>query len=253
MTTSIQNEFYLYLTARETEDGSLEAGCTLPATLDLSRSNYQISLVELQLPGIWHNVYDATITYWAMDTPDERTVVRIPDGYYKNMDILVRTIDRVTKRAEFKLQKKLANLFFKLVRTESGKDYVAMQANVALRFSDRFVEIFGLGSPYMANQAEEERRMLIHPDVHKWQYSLIAECNVAPVSSVGSYSGKVLRVFSPQREEISAINVHQIYVPVIANMLDRISVTLKDMRGHQLNFEKDEMLIVIHLKKVIKA
>ena len=248
---AIQNDFYLYLVNGSETDS--DASCTLPATADLSRSNYEISLVELQLPGKWHNIYGASITVWLRDAPQNRIVIRIADGYYKNAEALIKAVDRICLRKEHKLANKLINTYFKLMKNEKEQYYIALQAGTAIRFSQRLVQVLGLRSPFMTNNSEEddEDRILIHPDLQLWQRSLIAECNVVPHSTVGEYSGQVLRVFATQGEEISSVNVHEMFVPVIATVLDRIDVRLCDMRGRKLSFMKDEMVILVHLRKVI--
>lgn len=251
MSTSVQNDFYLYLVNRIGDDGALQASCKLPSIIDLSRYSYEISLVEIQLPSIWHNVYDAAITIWALSDPDQQVRMIIPDGNYKNFDAIVRTVKRLGELVKYKLANKLFNSFIKFGKTEAGQSKMVIGGGIGVSVTPRLMEIFGLEEDVYTNVQEVEERLPIKPDVDLWQYSLIAACNVVPFSSVGDYAGRVLRVFSPQRNDISSINVREIYLPVVANMLDEICVTIHDMKGHQLVFESDEMIILVHLKKVI--
>lgn len=253
MSTSVQNDFYMYLTNQKTSDGVLKATCRLPSKLDLSQHNYEVSLVEIQLPGIWRNLYNIGMTVRTLSDPEEQVQLRIPDGYYINFDALARTIDRLSKKVEYKLSNKLLSSLVKIGKSDSGKSYIVLGPDIAVRLTERFMQILGIDSADLINDAEREERIQVFPDVNIWQYSLIAESNVVPYSSVGDYTGHVLRVFSPRRNDISSVNVHEIYVPVIPNMLDQISVTIHDRKGHQLIFESDEMVVLLHLRKVIKT
>ena len=253
MSTSVQNDFYLYLVNQIDEDGKLVASCNLPSTIDLSRHNYEISLVELQLPGLWHNIYESTITLWNITDPTERVTMKIPNGHYKSYEAMGRVVDRYGKRAEYKLRNKLFNTQLKFAKTESGKSLLVIAAGLGVRFSERLMRICGLKINRLINDNDEdEDRIPITPDVQLWHYSLVAECNVVPYSSIGDYSGQILRVFSPDRNDnISSVRVHEIYVPVVSNMINKVVVTIHNRKGHPLVFESDEMVILVHLRKVI--
>ena len=253
MSTSVQNDFYLYLTNQKTVDGVLQASCRLPSTIDLSRYTYEVSLTEIQLPGIWHNLYDARIIVWSIDDIGEQVQLNLPDGYYTNFVEFARTFERLSKKAEYKLASKALNTLIRFGKSDSGKAYIVLAAGIAVRFTERLMEILSLESTDIVNDADHEDRFQVFPDVNIGQYSLIAESNVVPYSSIGDYTGQVLRVFSPQRNNISGVNVHEIYVPIVPNMLDQINVTLRDTKGRQLIFESDEMVILLHLRKVIKG
>ena len=165
MSTSIQNDFYLYLVNKLGANGGLEASCNLPSNIDLSRHNYEISLVEIQLPSLWHNVYDASITIWSLDDPDQRVEKIIPDGYYKNFDAVGRTVDRLGKLASYKLENKLFNTHLRLGKSESGKSYLVIGPGIGVELSERLMLVFGLRSTHYTNDDVREDRVQIKPDV----------------------------------------------------------------------------------------
>ena len=131
---------------------------------------------------------------------------------------------------------------------------MVQNTRIGIKFSPRLFDILGLDTNPLINGEDDEIRTPIYPNVNIGHCSLIAGCNVVPYSNIGNYSGKVLRVLSaPPTEGLPSVNVQPIYVPVAVNMLDRITVTLHNMAGHQLTFENDEMVVLLHLRNVIKA
>lgn len=250
-----ESDKYLYLTRSDKSKTELEASCILPTKLDLTKNEYEISLIEIQTSGQWLNVYDCSILFWDIGKSDDKRTINFPSGYYKNFDEFIKMTARITSLVEHKLHGKLANKYFSFFKNKAGQNSIVLQEKTAIWMSSRLKNIVRQQNAYIANiDDDEEKRIPIFPDIYLDQYSIIATCNVVPPSSVGTYSSNILRVFSTQRglgNEVFVSNIDPIYVPVCTNILDKITVRLTDMKGNPLKFGFEvngEVVLLLHLR-----
>lgn len=249
-----QSELYLYLPSSVTstviENKISHFTTTFHSPINLqTQYEYEAALLKIIYPATATNVYDGRITYYNY-TLKKLEHTRIKKGQYMLPDQFI-------------------DAFNKVLLNDSSKNYKLMVDQISKRFylhctsgdggkTQPFISFSG-NLQTLTGLPEEVSRTGYTYGVNSWNVSgglqnlyvytdLVQQSNIgntlAPILAVINYSG----IPGDNRQQIQYEPQTPIYIPVVQNILDTITVELRTKTGQYFPFMSGESFLLIHIK-----
>lgn len=204
--------------------------------IDVSRGDWELGLIDLttynSIPNIETDVNDKF--YYGIDKK-----IVIPEGSYELEDIEKYIRSKLDTETNFSL--KANNNTLKAELKCSEKVDFEKQHNLAklLGFEPRV---------YPANSRHTSDLPINIIKVN----SIRVECNVTRGSFLNGVEGHVIHEFYPAEPpgyKIIEIPKNVIYLPIIAQTINNLTVSLKDQEDNLVNFRGEQISVRLHLRR----
>lgn len=205
--------------------------------IDVSRGDWELGLVDLttynSIPNIETNINDKF--YYGEDKK-----ITIPEGSYEVEDIEKYLKEKLGKEITFTLKPNNNTL----------KCEICCSEKIDFKKTDSIGKLLGFkGQIYDANIQHISD---LPVDIIKVN-SIRVECNVTRGSFLNGVEGHVIHEFFPSEPpgyKIIEIPKNVIYLPVIAQRINNLTVSLRDQDGNLVNFRKERISVRLHLRRV---
>lgn len=204
--------------------------------IDVSRGDWELGLVDLttynSIPNIETNYNDKF--YYGEDK-----MIIIPEGSYELEDIETFIKSKLDKEITFSLK---ANN-----NTLKAELYCSEKINFEKQHS--LAKVLGF-KPQIYN-ANTQHISDLPIDIIKVN-SICVECNVTRGSFLNGVEGHVIHEFYPAEPpgyKIIEIPKNMIYLPVIAQTINNLTISLRDQDGNLVNFRGERISVRLHLRR----
>lgn len=208
----------------------------LPSPIDVSSGEWEMGLIELttynSIPNIETGKNDKL--YYG-----DGKVISVPEGSYEIEDLEKNIISQLPKTVKFSLKPNNNTLKSELFCSEkidfSKKDSLAQ----TLGFKNQI---------YIANETHVSQ---LPVDIIKVN-SIRIDCNVTRGSYINGIEGHTIHEFFPVEPpgyKIVELPRNVIYLPVIGQRINNLTVTLKDQDGNLVNFRGERISVRLHLRR----
>jgi hypothetical protein len=203
--------------------------------IDVSNGDWELALIDLttynSIPNVETGVNDKF--YYGDDK-----VITFPEGSYEIEDLEKFIISKLDKEITFSLKANNNTLKAELCCSEQVDFQKPQSLAKVLGFESRMYE------------AKTLHTSALPVDIIKVN-SIRVECNVTRGSFLNGKEGHVIHEFYPAEPpgyKIIEIPKNVIYLPVIAQTINSLTVSLRDQDGNLVNFRGERISIRLHLR-----
>jgi len=203
--------------------------------IDVSGGGWELGLIDLttynSIPNIETNVNDKF--YYGDDK-----VITIPEGSYEIEDIEKFVISKLDKEITFSLK----------ANNNTLKAELCCSVKVDFQKPNSLAKVLGFKPEIYDANIQHTSTLPI--DIIKVN-SIRVECNVTRGSFLNGQEGHVIHEFYPAEPpgyKIIEIPKNVIYLPVIAQTINTLTVSLRDQDGSLVNFRGERISVRLHLR-----
>lgn len=204
--------------------------------IDVSSGDWEMGLIELStynsIPNIEKDINDKF--YYGEDK-----TITIPEGSYEIEDIEKYIQSQLPKNTTFSLKPNNNTLKSELCCSEKVDFSKAHSLGKLLGFTSKVYE------------ANVKHVSELPVDIIKVN-SIRVECNVTRGSYQNGIEGHIIHEFypaDPPGYKIIEIPRNVIYLPVISQRINNLTVTLRDQNGDLVNFRGERVSVRLHLRR----
>lgn len=204
--------------------------------IDVTSGDWELGLIELttynSIPNIENNVNDKF--YYGKDQ-----VITIPEGSYEIEDIEKYIISKLPEKVKFTLKPNNNTLKAELFCSEDVDFEKNHSLGKLLGFKNQI---------YKANQQHASE---LPVDIIKVN-SIRVDCNVTRGSYLNGIEDHVIHEFypaDPPGYKIIEIPRNVIYLPVISQRINNLTISLRDQDGKLVNFRGERISVRLHLRR----
>ena len=271
--------FYLTLPSNTRDFDSnttAEFRVRLPNPLELD-GDWEVGLVEIQYPFSWNNLKGGhsidTQDNWILVTFTEKfpvfkngmIAVKIPPGYYGNIESMINAIEKALAawtipgdkstenpsiRSEISLTK-LVQLSYDTTyqKTKLKLDTTAIKGVV---LGSTLQYMLGFGGEWSHSFNKSLVYSTYPPDLTAGFNTLFVYCNIIQPQIVGNTLAPLLRtvpISGSFGSSVSSVFLSPHYIPLRNKSFETVEISIKDDQNHPIEFNFGKVILKLHFKK----
>ena len=225
----------------------------LPKPLQLSRDNWEISLVEIAYPYSWNNITEPYNTikfryYQPKNDTYVSVIQKVEESYYKSLEDLVAAINTI-KPEGFR-----GNLAFE---KKGRKIKIVLFQKEEIKFHDRLAQLLGFtentfnySSPEMTEDEPDRIRIkaTFHGDIRALHYNIYVYSNIIEPRLVGTRYLPLLRTINVDASEgsyVSKVYTYPQFLNLSSDYIESIEIKITDDTGENLAFTWGKVIVTL--------
>ena len=230
----------------------------LPKALELSSSQWEVSLCEISYPHSWDNIYPAInkITFFFRENRDGFSIlqreVEIPRGYYTTLEELVESINN-EKPPEFKgsvgFEKASRKRVKIILHTFEGIEMHPTIAGILGFDENKWFCKYSELSPF----EDRTRIKASRPgDIRALSYNMYIYSNIVKDNLVGDRLVPLLRTVNVEGGDGDYIHkIYEIphYLPLASDFIEHIEIRIANDQGDLIHFEFGKVIVKLHFRR----
>ena len=209
----------------------------LPKHISL-KGAWEVALTEIQYPFSWYNVIDSKNLLVAEDREGRRSVVKIPQGYYSDFELFLKTIKLCGLPESMRLSH--GNI--------SRKVTVSMTQGGKLHFFTGLAEILGFFPNTVIDKSTRAPNMANLQNIS----SLYVYCDLVDAQLVGDTHAPLLRIVNVEGKhgEMIRHTFHTPYfLPLRSQEIETVEVYIRDETGSKVPFQGGKVIVTLAFRK----
>ena len=220
----------------------------LPSSIDLTRDQWEVALVEMSCPFNFHNIKSDDV-YLKVNPfpniPDTWTWVRMKPGHYKNENIFINELNK-----EIATHRHLRSKLMFVYDTISQRVEVKFVGSMVVELSPKLQHILGSNETILKNRQRTDHVLDINSGLHH----MFVYTNLIQHRPLGKQMVPLMRIIPIKGTggDMNDINsFHTLhYLRARRQIFDSIEVDIRDGVGDYIPFNRGVSVLTFHFKRV---